>query len=196
MWFSARMQLRQSSVSGGRPECPVNRRHRVHVLGKYERYIQADSAEKERVRRWRCTVCGVTISVLPDTRLPYRSVGVDLLETWMDAVFMDGRAPPQVTENEKGCLKRAHERFLQRIPSLTEVMGQMIKAVSPTATQLWVQLRKLGKLRDILLFLAKDFKTSLLGLPVFATMGGVGLMCGERGCLELGREKRRSHTTV
>ena len=74
-----------------------------------------------------------------------------------------GRAPPKVTENERGCLKRAQSRFLQRIPSLTEVLGQMIKTVSPSATQLWVQLRKLGKLSDILLFLAEKFKTSLLG---------------------------------
>ena len=112
--------------------------------------------------RWFCTTgCG-TISVLPDTMLPYRPVGTALVMTWFDAAFM-GRAPPRVTESERGCLKRAHERFLQRIPSLTEVLGQMISVVSPSATQLWGQLRKLGKLGDILCFLAEKFKTSLLG---------------------------------
>ena len=136
--------------------------HRVHSHGSYKRYKKADGHEKEKASRWLCTAgCG-TISILPDTRLPYRPVGTDLLEGWFDATFM-GRAPPLVTENEKGCLKRALTRFLQRIPSLTEVLGQMIKTVSPTATQLWTQLRKLGKLRDILRFLAEDFKTSLLG---------------------------------
>ena len=136
--------------------------HRVHVLATYKRYSKADGAEKDIVPRWRCTVGCCTISVLPDTRLPYRLVGVELLEAWLDAELMS-RAPPQVTENERGCLERAHTRFLQRIPSLTEVLGQMIKTVSPTATQLWVQLRKLGKLRGILRFLAEKFKTSLLG---------------------------------
>ena len=136
--------------------------HRVHVLSTYKRYSKADGAKKETVPRWRCTAGCCTISVLPDTRLPYRLVDADLLEAWLDADLMS-RAPPHVTENERGCLKRAHERFLQRIPSLTEVLGQMINAVSPTATQLWVQLRKLGKLRGILRFLAEDFKTSLLG---------------------------------
>ena len=58
---------------------------------------------------------------------------------------------------------RALERFHQRIPSLTEVLGQMINVLSPTATQLWVRLRKLGKLTEILRLLAEDFKTSLLG---------------------------------
>ncbi len=157
------MQVRRSSIRGDRPECPVNPSHRVHVLATYKRYSKADGIGKETVPRWRCTAgCG-TISVLPDERLPYRPVGVDLLEEWFDAEFMEGRAPPQVTENEKGCLKRALTRFLQRIPSLTEVLGQMIPVLSPTVTQLWVQLRKLGELRDILRFLAEKFKTSLLG---------------------------------
>jgi hypothetical protein len=39
----------------------------------------------------------------------------------------------------------------------------MINVLSPTATQLWVRLRKLGKLTEILRLLAEDFKTSLLG---------------------------------
>lgn len=163
LWLTARMQVRQSHVNGDRPVCPVNPNHRVHSHGSYPRYERADGAEKEEVSRWLCTAgCG-TISILADARLPYRPVGADLLEGWFDAVFMEGRAPPQVTENEKGCLERAVARFLQHIPSLTEVLGQMIKVLSPTATQLWGQLRKLGKLREILRFLAKDFKTSLLG---------------------------------
>lgn len=141
--------------------CPVDPKHRVHSHGSYSRYSNADGAEKEAVERWRCTVGCCTISVLPDTCLPYRPVGCELLEVWFDAQFM-GRDPPTVTESERGCLKRALTRFLQRIPSLTEVMGQMITVLSPSATQLWVQLRKLGKLSCILRFLAEKFKTSLL----------------------------------
>jgi hypothetical protein len=140
----------------------MERSHKVHSHGHYKRYSKADGTDKEKIARWLCVVCGGTISVLPDTLLPYRPVGTVLVENWFDADFM-GRAPPAVTENEKGCLERALARFLQRIPSLTEVLGQMIKALSPTATQLWVRLRKLGKLREILRFLAEDFKTSLLG---------------------------------
>ncbi len=156
------MQVRQSSVHGRRPKCPVDPAHRVHSHGGYKRHAKADGDKKEKIPRWFCTAgCG-TISVLPDTLVPYRSVGTDLLERWFDAEFM-GRGPPTVTEKEKGCLKRALTRFLQRIPSLTEVLGQMIDAVSPTATQLWVQLRKLRKLSAILRFLTENFNTSLLG---------------------------------
>jgi hypothetical protein len=156
------MQLRESSVGSGRPKCPLNPAHRVHSHGDYKRHSKADGEDLEKVPRWFCTAgCG-TISVLPDTRLPYRPVGTDLVEQWFDAAFM-GRGPPAVTENEKGCLERALRRFLQRIPSLTEVLGQMIQPASPTATQLWVRLRKLGKLTEILRLLAADFKASLLG---------------------------------
>jgi len=156
------MQIRQSSVRGGRPECPVDPTHRIHSHGGYKRHSKADGRAKEKVPRWFCTAgCG-TISVLPNTLLPYRSVGTDLLEKWIDAALM-GRGPPAATENEKGCLERALTRFFQRIPSLTEVLGQMIKAVSPTATEMWSRLRKLGKLGDILRFLSEKFKTSLLG---------------------------------
>ncbi len=162
LWLTVRMQVRRSSIRGDRPECPVDPSHRVHYHTYYERYSKPDGTEKERVDRWLCTAGCCTISVLPDTRLPYIPVGVDLLERWFNAQ-LQGRAPPQVSENERGCLKRAQSRFLQHIPSLSKVLGQMVKDLSPTATQLWVQLRKLGKLTDILRFLAEKFKTSLLG---------------------------------
>ena len=156
------MQIRQSSMKGDRPQCPVDPSHRVHVHASYERYRQADGPEKETVPRWRCSAGCCTISVLPDTRLPYRPVGVDLLEAWLDAALMD-LPPPLVTEKERGCLRRALSLFRYRIPSLSKVMGQMINVLSPCATQLWGQLRKLGKLRNILRLLSEDFKTSLLG---------------------------------
>ncbi len=156
------MQVRQSSVRGNRPECPIESSHRVHVHGDYKRYAKADGDEKEKVPRWLCVVCGGTISVLPDTMVPYRPVGTDLIEQWFDGSFM-GRAPPKVTENEKGCLKRAVTRFLQRIPSLAEVFGQMIDVINPSAAELWSRLRQSDNLQDILRFLAEDFKTSLLG---------------------------------
>jgi len=114
------------------------------------------------VTRWLCIVCGGTISVLPDEMLPYRPVVVELLEAWFDSLH-HGRDPPQVTEVERGCLERACSRFLQRIPSLTTILGQMVEAIRPTAQALWTQLRKFRRLVDILRLLAEKFKTSLLG---------------------------------
>jgi len=59
-------------------------------------------------------------------------------------------------------LKRAWTRFKQRVSSLTARLGQMIRPVKPTATQLWNQLRRQSNLPAILLQLAKPFNTSLL----------------------------------
>jgi hypothetical protein len=141
----------------------VDASHRIHAHSRYHRNAKADGNEKESIPRWLCTSgCG-TISVLPDSQLPYRPIGTDLLEGWFDALFAGGRGPPPVTEKEKGCLDRAVARFHQRIPDLTVVLGQMISAISPTASQLWIGIRKLGKLHEILRLLAEDFKTSFLG---------------------------------
>jgi len=156
------VQVRQSSVRGARPPCPVNGNHRVHGHGGYRRNAAAQGRETQWVPRWLCVVCSKTISVLPEATLPYRPVGVELLEGWLDAVHR-GRDPPQVTEVERGCLRRACSRFLQRIPSLTTILGQMVEAIRPTAQALWTELRKLGRLGDILRRLAEKFKTSLLG---------------------------------
>ena len=156
------MQVRQSSIRGSRPKCPLDRTHRIHAHGSYKRYGKADGNEREKVFRWLCVVCGGTISVLPDTMLPYRPIGTGLIEEWFDAIFM-GRAPPEATEKEKGCLNRSVTRFLQRIPILNEILGQMIAVINPTASKLWKELRKQGKLGKILRFLAEKFKSSLLG---------------------------------
>jgi hypothetical protein len=102
------------------------------------------------------------MSVAPDNTIPYRPISTTLLEKWFD-FRLRGDCPPAVSEKEKGCVERALERFLQRIPHLAEIMGQMIDVIRPTATQLWSELRKHTELAGILRFLAAKFKISLLG---------------------------------
>ena len=155
------MQLRASSVRGERPVCPVHRRHRVHGNGSYDRYRDVTGGARRRIRRWRCTVCGLSISVLPDDMLPYRALAVGLLQAWMDAV-LGGRDPPAVGEIERGCCQRALRRFHKHIPSLASAMGQMVATINPSASELWSTLRSLGDLPSILLHLAERFKLSLL----------------------------------
>lgn len=118
--------------------------------------------EKRRIPRWRCTVCGLTISVLPDEVLPYRALGVVFLQAWLDAVF-HGRDPPAAREIERGCCQRALRRYEKHIPSLSSALGQMVSAIKPSASQLWSTLRSLGDLPSILRYLAERFKISLLG---------------------------------
>jgi hypothetical protein len=135
----------------------------VHAHGSYERNANCDDQEKEDIPVFLCVPCGRTISVLPDHCLPYRAVGVPLLEKHFQAQAHPGQTPePAATEKEKGCLKRAWARFKQRVAPLSATLGQMIRPVKPTAAQLWNQLRRKSNLVTILLKLARPFNTSLL----------------------------------
>ncbi len=157
------MQLRASSVKGSRPLCPLNPDHKVHAHGSYERHVKCDGDEKKKIPRSLCVPCGRTISLLPDNLLPYRAVAAPLVEQHFDAQANPGKSPePSATEKEKGCLKRAWARFELRVAPLKATLGQMIKAVKPTAAQMWNQLRRKSNLSAILLQLAKPFNTSLL----------------------------------
>jgi len=160
------MQLRSSSLHGRRPRrCPYCQHGKLHRHGSYKRHSRADGRAGEDLKaifRYFCPLCGRTCSVLLDDMLPYRSVSVGLTQKHFDAVFNGGPAPP-VTERERGCLERACKRFIERVIPLTNVLGQMIRVISPTAQKLWQALRLFGNLKKILCFLARDFKTSLLG---------------------------------
>ena len=68
-----------------------------------------------------------------------------------------------MTENERGCLKRAWTRLRQRVDVLLAVLGQMIEVLKPNAREFWNQLRRYGNLEMILQLLAGNFKRSLLG---------------------------------
>jgi hypothetical protein len=157
------MQIRMSSFSGDRPSCPVDPHHPVDHHGTYERYANCNDDQKEEVDRFLCRPCGRTISVLPDHFLPHRAVSAPLVQQHFDAQANPGESEePPATETEKGCLKRAWARFQQRVAPLKAKLGQMIRAVKPSAAQLWNQLRRKSNLPAILLQLAHRFNTSLL----------------------------------
>jgi hypothetical protein len=157
------MQIRQSTLKGDRPLCPVDPSHTVHAHAHYDRCENCNNSDQAAVARFLCLPCGHTISVLPDRFLPRRAISVAKVEEHFDAQANPGQGRENaVTENEKGCLKRAWARFKQRVCSLTATLGQMIEAVKPSASQLWNQLRRKSNLTQILLQLANPFNTSLL----------------------------------
>ncbi len=157
----SRMQLRQSQLKGERSVCPEDPNHAVHGNGSYLRLKNPDGDEKIRVPCWNCTECSNSFSVLPDDAVPYRSLSVGLLESGLDAAI-SGNDPPKLSENEKGCLKRACRSFFQNIPFLTNILGQIVKTTRPSAAELWQELREPGELKASHLYLAENFKTSLL----------------------------------
>jgi hypothetical protein len=135
----------------------------VHVHGPYQRFANCNDQEEEDIPRFLCVPCGLTISVLPDHFLPYRPVAVSLVEEYFDAQANPGQAQePPTTQMEKGCLKRAWNRFGQRMAALATVLCQMMK-IRACAPKLFCSgLRRWGNLSVILLQFAQPFNTSLL----------------------------------
>lgn len=155
------MQIRRSSFIGDRPPCPVDPRHRVHRHDHYERFANCNDDTLVTIGRFLCVFCLRTLSVLPDEMLPYRAVPVPLLERELDARSGQGESPP-ATEVEKGCLKRAWHRFVQRGTTFVALLGQMMQFATREAKPIWNQLRRWGNLAAILLRLGRLFNTSLL----------------------------------
>jgi hypothetical protein len=148
LWFQP-MQLREGSFHEPRPGCPEHPKQRVHRHGFYLRFENCDSQRRLRIERFVCPRCGRTLSVLPKNRLPYiaRASGTD---------------PPSRSEKERGCLRRAFERFAARVTSLCALLGQMIGPIKPSVGECWSGLRQLDNLEGILLLLGTKFNTSLL----------------------------------
>jgi len=137
----------------------------MHRHGRYWRYKKPKGAEKFPVQRYLCRLCGHTVSVLPAYRLPYRPLEVERLQGSFDAQAGVGTGldpPPEAIE--AGCLQRAWNRFLARVNLLKDAFGQTLPSELRTARQLWKELRRgVGSAEDMLRFLARHCKRSLLG---------------------------------
>ena len=109
--------------------------------------------------------CGHTVSVLPGTRLTYRPLEVGRLQGFFDtqAGISCGLDPPPGLV-EAGCLQRAWNRLLARVLVLEDAFGQILPSELHTAEQVWKELRRgMGLAEDMLRFLARHCKRSLLG---------------------------------
>lgn len=117
------------------------------------------------MQRFLCTHCGHTVSLLPTGHLTYRPLEVERLQGFFDAQaeVSTGLDPPPGWL-EAGCLQRAWSRFLTRVKVLQDAFGQMLPTELHTAQQLWKELRRsVGSAEDMLRFLARHCKRSLLG---------------------------------
>lgn len=164
------MQIRRSSfpVEAPHPPCPFDHEDQpcLHRHGHYERYAQPEGSGKTRIQRFLCKFTGKTVSVLPDTLLPYRSINVPDVQEHFDqlAASTPKQASPAQSETVRDHLDRTWKRFsaTDRATSLTDFFGQRLpRTASPQA--LWNAMRHAaGNLSQILLELASQGK-SLLG---------------------------------
>jgi hypothetical protein len=163
--FSQSIQIRADSYKGDRPSCGRGCASSLHRHGCYFRYCRPTGAERLKVQRYWCPDCGLTISVLPSDRLPYRPLEGPRVESFFDAQAGTGSGPdPPPEVLEAGCLRRAWTRFQTRVSTLKEAFGLLIPSVISGAGPLWQQMRLAKKsLAAILGFLAQTGNLSLLG---------------------------------
>jgi hypothetical protein len=99
--------------------------------------------------------------------MPYRSMPVGRCEELLDERFgaAGGSArPPPATEIEEGCIRRTMKKLSERIPFLCDLLGQSMPVLGGADINgFWQAVRELGSTEGILVRLARDFKTSLLG---------------------------------
>lgn len=117
------------------------------------------------MERFLCPQCGLTISVLPSDRLPYRSLAGPRLEAHFNEQAGAGAGPdPPPDELEAACLCRAWTRLQSRVVPLQEDFGLLSASLPDSAGALWKQMRvSKGTLPGILHYLAQAHTRSLLG---------------------------------
>lgn len=168
-YCARRMQIFESSLNGADRPCAPKDCARcggcstLWYNGKYQRSYGADGDKQVSVRCFRCPQCGLTWSVIPEGMLPYRNLPVARFEELMDAELAGEGARPPPTVNEKSSVRRACKNLSQRISLLCGLLGQPLPLeANADLCCFWRALRKLGPTGDILVCLARDFKTSLL----------------------------------
>jgi hypothetical protein len=142
----------------------------VHRHGSYERFADPRGAkaeeEEESIQRYLCQPCGLTLSVLPSHRLPYRPIRAERLQGDFDqraGIQTQGLDPPP-RALEAGCLKRAWSALTARVATLKEAFGQLIEGPFSDGPSFWVNLRQsFDSVSKMLCFLSEHHRISLLG---------------------------------
>ena len=146
--------------------CPRGCPGTVHLHGCYERYADPEGEEEECIQRYFCPPCGLTFSVLPPHRLPYRPVRAERLQAHFDqraGIQTQGLDPPPSVV-EAGCLQRAWSALAARVTILREAFGQLVSSTVSDGASFWAGLRQsFDSVPRMLCFLSEHHRISLLG---------------------------------
>ena len=142
----------------------------VHRHGTYERFADPadskDEEEQESIQRYLCSRCGLTFSVLPSHRLPYRPTRAERLQGDFDqraGIQAQGLDPPPRVV-EAGCLQRAWSALTKRVATLKDAFGQLVSSTVTDGASLWASLRQsFDSVPKMLCFLSEHHRISLLG---------------------------------
>lgn len=166
------MQVHESSLNGAERPCAPQACakcagcRKLHRHGTYPRFQKVEGQRECRTQRFLCPECGRTWSVIPANMFPRRSIEISRFDELLDNISGlagEGARPPPATEKEVGCIRRASKVLSKRIPFLCGLLGQQMPlGASADLGSFWRALHELGSTEEILVRLARDFKTSLL----------------------------------
>ncbi len=152
--------------------CPRGCSGKVHRHGTYKRYADPAGAKEEEkdklesIQRYLCPPCGLTFSVLPPHRLPYRPIRAERLQGDFDrraGIQTPGLDPPPRAV-EAGCLQRAWSALTARVKTLQDAFGQLISNTVAEVAPFWARLRQsMDSVSKLLCFLSRHHQISLLG---------------------------------
>ena len=128
-----------------RPVCSCGCSGTVHRHGYYERYADPEESLKERIQRYLCPISGLTFSVLPPHRLPYRAVRAERLQSEFDqraGIQTPGLDPPPRAV-EAGCLQRAWSALTSR-SEIVALRGWVVIGAGVAALALPMALDAIG----------------------------------------------------
>ena len=113
------MQIRRASfpTETSLPPCPFDHEKQqcLHRHGHYKRYAQPTGPRKTPIPRFLCKFTGKTVSVLPETFLPYRSINVpDVQEHFDQLTSTQEQIPPAQNTTDREHAVRAWERFSEK----------------------------------------------------------------------------------
>jgi len=142
----------------------------VHRHGTYERFADAagakDEEEQESIQRYLCRPSGLSFSVLPPHRLPYRPIRAERLQEDFDqrAGIQTKSLDPPPRVLEVGCLQRAWSALNQRVATLKDAFGQLVSSTVSDGASLWANVREsMDSVPKMLCFLSEHHRISLLG---------------------------------
>jgi hypothetical protein len=145
--------------------CPCGCGGPVDRHGCYERNADPQGTLKERIQRYLSRACGLTFSVLPPHRLPYRSVRAERLQADFDqraGIQTRGLDPPPRVV-EAACLRRAWSALTARVAVLKDAFGQLVSSTVSDGASLWTSLRQsFDSVARMLCFLGEHHHISLL----------------------------------
>ena len=152
-------------IDGDRPSCPRGCSGRMHRHGRYIRYAHPTGAATFSVPRFHCPCCGLTVSVLPVDRLPYRPLAAPRLEAFFNEQVSIGSGPDPPPELvEVGCLRRAWARLQSRTDVLTTLFSLNSESGIVSAEALWLRMCEVQEtMQALLCSLARSWQQSLLG---------------------------------